>query len=190
MSKVLKVKDVILEMTAVKKVNKNGQEEYSYNRFSKKKFNQLLKALANDPEYKTQVAVIKQNGIESVQELSVYDEFRGFVHKLLVSAGMDKEDAKIALSENYTVDSVDGLYEFFATAMWLYMDAGNKFDLPTREDFKGSIYLKEVPEVIKTSKVFSPQTKESLGERTTKSKKHKEVKVKSSCPSWMKERLN
>lgn len=189
MSKILKVKDVIAEMTAVKKVNKKGEEEFTYNRFSKKKFNQLLKALANDPEYKTQVANIKANGIDSVEELSVYEGFREFVKNLLISAGMDQEDAKIALTEKYTIDKVDGLYEFFATAMWLYIEAGNKFDLLTKEDFKGSIYIKDVPETIKTTKVISPQTKESLGERTTKNKKHKEIKVKSSCPSWMKERL-
>ena len=42
-------------------------------------------------------------------------------------AGMDKNDSAVVLSSAFTIDNVDGLYEFFAESIWQYLNAGNMF---------------------------------------------------------------
>ena len=84
---------------------------------------------------------------------------------------------------------MNGLYEFVADAIYEYMAAGNQFDFLPTEDFKGSISLKDVAEVTKTSEAFSPKDRSSLGMYKTTKKAHKELAVKSSCPSFLKNRI-
>lgn len=182
--KVVKVSEVLDEITA----KKNDKGETIYNRFSKKMFNKLLKAMLNDAEFKTTVANVKKNNLESVDEIAVSQGFREFIRKVLEKVGIDAAESKVVLSNDFTFDDVDGLYEFFATAIYLFIEKGNRFDLLPKEDFKGSIYLMDVDETITISDAKSPQTHEPLGTFQITKKKHKKLGVKSSCPAYLKDR--
>ena len=156
------------------------------NRFSKKSFNRLMKAILNDPSFTEGIAVSSGEELIKVEQLAVSEGFRKFLKKILEKAGMDKTDSEIVMSKDFTIDNVDGLYEFFAAALYEYMDAGNKFDLLPKEDFKGSIYLAEVAASTKVSEVRNPQTKETLGTYEFKYEKHKTLKASSPCPKYLK----
>lgn len=53
------------------------------------------------------------------------------------------------------------------------------------EDFTGSLMLKEIPETKKQYNSRNPRTNESIGLFESTKKKHKELKVKSSCPTYL-----
>ena len=68
------------------------------------------------------------------------------------------------------------------------MNSGNTFEFLPREDFKGSISIKDVPEKTTVAEAFSPKDRTSLGTYETTKKRHKELVAKSSCPVWLKDR--
>ena len=139
MKKVLTVDEVLAEISAKKKVAKDGTEKWAYNRFNKRNYEALLRAMLNDPELKAVTVKLKE-----------------FLRKILVKAGIDAADSNAILSKDFVIDNVSGLYEFFATSMYLYMNAGNRFDLIPTEDFRGSIFLEDVPESTKVADAKNP----------------------------------
>lgn len=179
------VTEVLNEIRANRK--ENGKMEIK--QFSKKNFEKLLKAMLNDPNFAIKVAKIKNKEVASVEDIEVTKGFRKFCKKVIEKSGIDKAESERILSDEFKFDNVDGLYEFMATAIYLYIQEGNKFDFLTTEDFKGSLYIKEVDDVEETKESFNPKTRESLGVFTTKKKKHKELAVKSGCPDWCKSRV-
>lgn len=181
---IISVNEVLQEMSASKK--ENGT--FSYNRFNKKNFEKLMKAMLNDPNFKTEVARAKNGELDSVEELEVSKEFRKFCKRIIEKAGVDKAESERILSEEFQFDNVSGLYEFFATALYLYIEKGNRFDFIPKKDFKGSIILKEVKKSSKTSAAHSPQTREYLGDFEVTKDAHKVLSVKSSCPGYLKSR--
>lgn len=181
---IISVKEVLEEMTAGRKTDGS----FNYNRFNKKNFNKLMKTMLNDPNFKTEVVKAKKDDLE-IEEIEVSKEFRKFCKKIIEKAGVDKAESERILSEEFTFDNVDGLYEFFATALYLYIEKGNKFDLLPKKDFKGSICLKEVKKSSKTKSARSPKTGEYLGDFETTKEEHKVLSVKSSCPSYLKKRV-
>lgn len=181
---VISVNDVLAEMTAQRKPDGG----FVYSRFNKKNFEKLMKTMLNDVEFTTQVAHAKKNSLDSVEEIQVTKEFRKFCKKIIEKAGVDKAESERILTDEFTIDSVNGLYEFFATAMYLYIEQGNRFDLLPKKDFKGSIALKEVNKSSKTSSSHHPKTREYLGDYETTKEAHKILAVKSSCPSYLKSR--
>lgn len=185
MKKELTVDAVLADITARKKVDKNGEEKYVYNRFNKKNFNALLRAMLNDPDFKTTTIKLKDGKISSVDDIMVTQDFREFLRKVLVKAGIDQHDSAAILSKDFVIENVDGLYEFFATAMYLYMNSGNKFDLIPTEDFKASLFIEDVPELVKVSDSKDPKTGKYLGTYETKKKKYKKLTAKSNCPAWL-----
>lgn len=185
----LTVEEVLAEMTAARK--ENGS--FKYNRFNLKNFQKLMKTMLNDPNFETKVAKVIKTADGEASEVTeetveVTKGFRKFCKKIIEKAGVDKAESERILTEDFQFDNVDGLYEFFATAMYLYIEKGNRFDLLPKKDFKGSIYLKEVNETTTVSKARSPQTGDFLGEYETKKKKHKVAAVKSSCPKYLVEK--
>ena len=169
-------------------MDKKGVEKWVYNRFNKKNYNSLLKAMLNDPSLKMVTTKLKEQGATSEEEIMVTKEFREFLKKILIKAGVDANDANAVMSEEFVIDNVDGLYEFFATSMWLYMNAGNKFDMIPTNDFKGSLYIETVPETKKTYDARDPKKPKGenyIGTFETTKKSHKKLSVKSSCPSWL-----
>lgn len=181
--KVLTVEEALAEMKAK---TKNGKT--IVNRFNKKNFTKLLTALANDVEFTTEVAKIKKGDLDTVEEIMVSKEFRKWCKSLLEKAGMDKSESVKILDKSFIIPSMDGMYEFFATALYEYMGAGNQFEFLPKKDFNGKIYLKDVDDKTTITDAHSPQDRSYLGTYETKKKKHKEVASKSSCPSWLQER--
>jgi hypothetical protein len=181
---VISVKEVLEEMSASRK----SDGKFDYNRFNKKNFEKLMKAMLNDPEFKTEVAHAKKNELESVEEIEVSKGFRQFCKRIIEKAGVDKAESERILTDEFTFDNVSGLYEFFATALYLYIENGNRFDLIPKKDFKGSIAIKEVKKTTKTSSSHHPKTREYLGDYETTKEEHKILSVKSSCPSYLKSR--
>ena len=180
---VVSVKEVLETMKATRKDN----GKFNYNRFNKENFKKLMKAMLNDPNFKTEVAHVKNDEL-TIEELAVTEGFRKFCKRVIEKSGVDKKESERILTEEFTFDNVDGLYEFFATAMYLYIEQGNRFDLIPTKDFKGSIAIKDVKKSSKTSAAHSPQTREYLGDYEVTKKDHKVLVVKSSCPSYLKTR--
>ena len=187
MSKVMTVEEALASMEA--KEGKNGNTVV--NRFNKKNFNTLMTAMANDPEFTAKVVKVKNNEISDVEDVMVTKGFREFCKRIVEKAGMDKKESEIVLTSDFTFSNSDlnGIYEFFAEAVYTYMAAGNQFDFLPKEDFKGSISLKNVGEVTKTAEAFNPKDRSSLGTYQTTKKAHKELTVKSSCPVFLKNRV-
>lgn len=182
------VDEVLKEIQAKKKIDKNGVEKWVYNRFNKRNYQALLKAMLNDPDIKMVTVKLKDGEVSSADDIMVTQEFREFLRKILVKAGVDNNDAKAIMSEDFTIDNVDGLYEFFATSLWLYMDSGNRFDMIPTKDFKGSIFIENVPETKKTYDAKDPKKPKGenyIGTYETTKKAHKKLGVKSTCPSWL-----
>lgn len=174
-----RVRDVLNEIASSEK--KGG-------RFNKKSFTRLMKAMANDTTFTQEVVKVKNGEISEVTEIMVSNEFRKFIQKVLEAAGIDKKESALALSEEFSINNVDGLYEFFATCLYKYLEAGNSFDLLPVKGFKGSIGLKQVPETTKTADAFSPKDRSYIGTFTTVKGAHAELTVKSGCPSYLKSR--
>lgn len=186
MSKIT-VQEALASMRA--KEGKDGKTVI--NRFNKKNFTALMTAMANDPEFTAKVVKVKNSEIDSIEEVMVTKGFREFCKKIVEKAGVDKKESAIVLTSSFEFSNSDlnGLYEFIADAIYEYMAAGNQFDFLPTEDFKGSISLKNVGEVTKTAEAFSPKDRASLGIYKTTKKAHKELTVKSSCPSFLKSRV-
>lgn len=184
MAKILTVEEALQEIQS--KTNEKGKEVI--NRFSKKNFNTLLLAMANDLEFKEKVAKVKGGELVDLEEVMVTKDFRKWCQKLVEKAGVDKAESARVLSPEFTIDNVDGLYEFFASAVFQYIDAGNQFDFLPTESFKGGIQRKKVDQKTKRSEAKNPHTGESLGTFEITNKAHKELKVKSSCPAFLKDK--
>ena len=179
------VKETLEEMTATKK---NSSGKIVINRFNKKNFTKLMTAMANDVDFKAEVAKAKNGELDSVEEILVTKEFRKWCKNLLEKAGVDKNESVRILDGEFQIPSMDGLYEFFATALYTYIDAGNQFDMLPTNDFKGSIYMKSVDEKTTVTEAHSPKDRSYLGTFKTTKKKHKEIAVKSGCPKWLAKR--
>ena len=187
MSKIMTVEEALASMKA--KEGKGGKP--IINRFSKKNFNTLIAAIANNPEFKAKVVKVKNNEVVDVEDVMVTEGFRKFCKKIIEKAGVDKKESDIVLTSDFQFSTADfeGMYEFIAAAIYEYIAAGNQFDFLPTEDFKGGISLKDVGEVTKTAEAFSPKDRSSLGTYKTTKKAHKELVVKSSCPSFLKNRV-
>lgn len=181
---ILTVDEVLAEIRA----KRNEKGNVILNRFNKKKFNKLMKAMINDPNFKTTVAVVKKGELESSEDIQVSEAFRKFCKHIVEKAGLDKAESPKVMTSEFTVDTVEGLYEFFATAMYMYMEEGNKFDLLPKEDFRGSLFIKENKPSKRTQKVFHPKTRESLGVLEIEKETHRSLGIKSTCPSYLKKR--
>ena len=168
------------------KTNKKG--DITPNRFSRKYFNQLMEAMLNDIDFKHKVAKVSGDTLVGYDEIMVTRDFRRFCKKLVEKCGVDKIESEKIMTPEFTIDDVDGLYEFFAVALYKYMEAGNRFDLIPTVDFEGSITIKEVPESIRVADAFSPQDRKYLGTYETKKGKHKEIVAKAKTPKYLRSR--
>lgn len=157
------------------------------NKFNKKRFNALMLAMINDPNFTERITVSRGDTIDH-EEIMVSKGFRKWCRHLVEKAGMDKMESERVMTTDFTIDNVDGLYDFFASALYEYMNAGNRFDLLPKDDFVGGIELRDIDEVVRVGTAKSPRTGEILGTFKTKKKKHKEIKSKTKCPKWLVEK--
>lgn len=172
------VKEVIEEI--------KSKDDTAINRFSKKNFNALLKAMVNDTEFSEKYAKVKGGELAGEEEVMVTKNFRKWIQKVIEKAGVDKNESSMVLESSFSIDDVDGLYDFFAAALYEYINSGCKFDLPSKKDFKGSIYLKKNPKASKIRSARNPQTGEDLGEFEYSNDEYKSLGVSSSCPDYLK----
>jgi hypothetical protein len=151
--------------------------------FSRSDFDKLAKAYLNTPDYKVEAA--GQKGGELVKkELEPVKAFRGMIQRILLDFGVDKQEAARVLESTTEIKNVDGIYELCSELVYQYMSAGKKFDFITREDFAGSLTLKEIGEAISEHKDIR------TGEKFKVSKKaHKVLEKKSKVPKWLKARV-
>ena len=183
------VKEALEEMRGT--VDDSGKVKL--NRFNKRKFADLLVALANDSEFTTEVARSVNGGEECVVEsVAVSKEFRKWLRKMVEQAGVDKmESERVLNAEEFTISDMSPFYDFFTTAMIEYMSAGNYFSMPTKPDFEATLSIPVVDKKVVTKEAFTPGTAESrksLGIFETTYEKHRELKVSSSCPKFLKKR--
>ncbi len=179
---IVPVKDVMEEI----KASQNAAGKTILNRFNKKKFEKLLRAMANDVDFVTQVAVVRKGELDTVEDVAVTAGFRKFCKHVVEKAGMDKAESPKVLEAEFSVDSMEGLYEFMATAMFLYMEAGNKFDLLPKEDFTGSIFIRNQKPSKRVQDVYHPKTRENLGKIEIQKDTHRTLGMKSACPKYLK----
>ena len=180
MAKILTVAEA-LEAVAAKT---NAKGEKTINRFNKKNFNMVALAIANDIDFKTQVA--KKTGDTCVlEDVMVTKEFRKWCKKFAEKLGVDSVESERILNGEFQIDNVEGLTDFMAAAIYEYMNAGNRFDFPSREDFQGGFYLKEVKESTSVRDAKNPKDGSILGTFETTKKKHKVLAAKSSCPTYL-----
>lgn len=177
--------DVLEEIRAERK--ENGK--IAYKQFTRKNFEKVCRAIANDPNFETDMAVwIKDQGTVSIDKLKVSYPFRLWLKKVLEQFGIDKNESKLVLDDDYEVPSMDWCYDFFATVLWEFIASGNKFQMIPKEDFKGKLYLKENDSGKKVRKSKNPRTGEYLGEFEITNDKHRSLAVESPCPEYLKSR--
>lgn len=180
MTKVMSVEEALASMKA--KVKPDGSKVI--NRFNKKNFNLLMTAMANDVNFTTTVAKVK-NGNVDLEEVMVTKGFRKWCKKLVEKAGVDPAESERIMTDDFVIDNMEGMYDFFAAALYEYLEAGNRFDLPNKADFQGGIVLKDVEETKKVSDAFNPADHSLIGTFETTKKAHKILKVKSTCPTYL-----
>ena len=118
----------------------------------------------------------------------VTEEFRKWCKKLLEKAGVDKKESAMVFDPSFTFDNMDGLYEFFSTAIFEYINAGNRFDFMPREDFKGSLTVKKNKKGKKVSDARDPRSGENLGTFEYTNEDYTSLAVTSPCPDYLKGR--
>ena len=184
MAKIMSVEEALATMQG----KKNEEGKVVVNRCNKKNFNTLMVAMANDLEFKNRMVKVSKGEIKNVEDIMVTKEFRKWCKKLVEKMGIDSSESEKIISEDFKIDNMGGLYEFFVTALYKYIEAGNQFDLIPTEEFKGSVYIKDIDEVSKVTDAFSPQDRSYIGTFETTKKKHKELGVKTGCPAFLKNR--
>lgn len=181
MAKIMTVAEAIESITA----KKNVKGSVVLNRFSKKNFNNLMVAIANDVNFTDKIAKKAGDSFE-LEDIMVTKEFRKWCRKLVEKAGVDSYESEVVMTDNFKIEDMTPLYDFFASALFKYIEAGNKFDLHTHENFEGSIFIKEMAEEKKVYPARNPSTGESLGNYESVTKKHNKLHVKSGAPDWLK----
>jgi len=101
MAKTSSVKDVLATMVA--KTNAKGNKVL--NRFSKKNFNNLMTAIANDTEFVAKVAKKSGDSFE-VEDVFVSKDFRKWCKKLVEKFGVDSHDADAVMSSDFHFDNM------------------------------------------------------------------------------------
>lgn len=187
MAQVLSVDEVLDSMTA-NRVNSKG--EVIPNRFNKKEFTKLLKAMMNDPTLTAQVAKVSEGSLSKVEDIAVGESFRKWCRSLVEKAGIDPAESATVLSSDFTIDNAEGFYEFIATAIWLYMERGNMFQFIPKSDFNAaSIGVKKVGKKTKSYHAKDIRTGQDLGEFETEYDEHRVLYVtKAGCPKWLQKR--
>jgi len=174
------VNDVLTAIAA--KLDDKGKRKL--NRFNRTSSERLLNAAASDPNFSSEVAIIKKGEFAGYKEIACGQEFRKWMRRLVERAGIDANESSVVEDPNFQVGNIGWMYDFFAEVLWLYLE-GNKFDLPKKEDFAATIALKEVDETVKVSEVKSPSDGKVIGTFETTKKAHKVLSVKSSCPKYL-----
>lgn len=177
--------EVYKEISSSVYVTKSGKPKKT---FSKTDFDSLAKALLNTPDFKSTYYGTKAGEV-TTKDVYPVKQYRESLKRILVDYGVDSQEAAKFVSD-YTFTNVDGLYEFISEILYQYMDAGKKFDFPTREDFKASITIKNVEESEGVYSAIAKKDDPNPPEQfKIKTKKHKVLEKKSKAPTWLKKKF-
>lgn len=177
--------DVFEDIKSKTTVSKSGKVKRT---FSRTDFDRLLKAMLNEPEYAAEYCGTKGGEMvkTTVQPVKM---FRESLKRILVNFGVDVHEAEKMVTD-YKFTNVDGWYETMSEIIYQYMQAGKKFDFPTRENCKASIFIKPVEETVGTystiRKKDDPTPAETFQVQTMA---HNVVVAKSKAPDWMKKKF-
>lgn len=145
--------------------------------FSKSGFGDLVSSLANDTTYR--ITTYDKDGKET-GDLSISELIRGDIKKTLAEAKYPQQSEAAVLDTCNICTS--GLAQAIPQIVMEQISCGKKFDLPTKPDVNGSIYLADVPAGTKTSAIRDIKTQEPLGSVTTTNEAYIAVKAKSPAP--------
>jgi len=151
--------------------------------FSRGDFDKLTKAFLNEIDYKVESVSTKGNELVT-KEVFPVQLFRNMIKTILLDFGVDKQEAQ-RIVESYEFRNTDGLYEVCSELIYKYVDAGRKFDFIPKEDFNGSIVLKDVSEFVGQYTNIQDGQKISIRKEA-----HKLLKAKSRCPKGKKHKVN
>ena len=164
-------------------------DDDSISRFNRSQFIDFLSVLANDGDFEAKYARTKGDSYKEC-DVNVSKEFRKTIRKILIKLGLDKTDTSVIMDYDFTFDDLSGLYDLFTTAMYEYMANGkHKFEIPSRKDFSGYLYILDVEANEKEYSAVNPATGEELGKYVSRKQDHKILKSKSQCPKWLNEKL-
>lgn len=151
--------------------------------FNKELFTDLATAYLNDVNHVTDVVKTK-NGELVHEDVNVPLNFRKAVKQVLLDFGVDKQEAEVIMTNEYQFKNLDCIYEVASETIMNYIDTGKKFTFLPKEDCTASLLLDEYEEEVKYNK--NPKDPEAVA-KPTLYKKHRKVKVESTCPAWLRE---
>lgn len=172
--------EVFDEIKANVSTSKTGKPVKS---FSRSDFDRLAKAYVNQVDY-TLESVGQRAGVLVRKEVKPVENLRGMLKRILLDFGVDKQEAERVMDASYEIKNVDGIYELVSELTYKYIEAGKKFDFITREDFTGSLTLKELGETVSEHKSIATGEKFKV-----KKQSHRILEKKSKTPKWLKERV-
>ena len=161
-----------------KKASKDGNIKSS---FSKKFYDDVAGAVMNDPEYEFDEIKMK-NGEATVVKSKPTKEFREKLFTpIMKSFNVDSEDAQKFIEDyQFTPAQVSTMYGLMSAINWEYMKTGKILRLPSKEDFVGSVNIREVPETMYENKKTGVKVRREA---------HKVLLKRSNTPAWKKERI-
>lgn len=176
MSNLEEIKKAIMEKTKDKKPGSAV--------FNKEEYTDFIRAGLNEVDMEVEIVSKrdKDTGHVETKKIKPIEKFREeFLKPILMDYGVDEAEANnIKTSE---IKSVGGIYEAIKELDYQYMETGRRIDYLPKENFQGSMYLKEVGEVTKEFKV--PNKKDEAGNPMTVKgtiQEHIQLKAKSKAP--------
>lgn len=169
---------------SIKKSAKSGGLIHS---FSRTDFNNLFAAFINDPAHEMETVQIVDGKLTPVKTAVVREFREKFIVPILIEYGVSKEEAQKAVEDyKFKTSQVSTAYEFIAEIVYQYLEAGKKFNFPSRKDFQGSIHLKDIPEgTVERDIRDIKDHKTVIGHKKEKRDTHKTLVKKSTAPVWL-----
>lgn len=150
--------------------------------FNAQEFNELGTALINEPEYEVTSAVTKNGEFAEKTTTPVKDFRKSVIGGVLKAAGHDAAEQEKFVNEHQF--STIPLYPVVSEMVEQYIRCGKAFTMVPKTDLRATITLDSKEEEIKEVKV--PATGDV---RKTKLGAYQKVKVKSTCPANLREKM-
>jgi hypothetical protein len=157
--------------------------------FNESYFNTLTTALVNDPDYELNEVVMRKGELTPVTSTPVADFRKAVIGGIAKAAGADAAEQEKLIAEHQFGNIP--WYPVVSEAITNYLSvdkesgASKKFTFVPKEDFQGSIELKEVPATIK--EVRAPGSTEPA--KKQRQAAHTRLKANSTCPDNLKENI-
>lgn len=150
--------------------------------FNAQEFNELATALLNEPDYVSTIAVTKNGEYAEEDTTPVMDLRKGLIGGVLKAAGHDAAEQEKFVKEHQF--STLPLHGYMSEVVEQYLRCGKALTLRPKSDLRATITLEDKQEEVKEVKV--PATGDV---RKTKLGAYKKVKVKSTCPANLREKM-